>query len=112
MAGSYSRDKGLRAERALVNWLRANGYPAARRLLAGDGRQPGDIDGLGVCVEVKAGSTLRLNPWLAQLAVEQQGRPGFLVWREPGCPDPGLWPVFFYSEQGNLCRTTVRALWT
>jgi hypothetical protein len=111
MAGSLSRDIGLRAERGMVNWLRANGYPQARRLLAGDGRQQGDIDGLGCCIEVKAGKTLRLRPWLAQLDAERAGLVGFLVWKPPGVANPADWWVFFTAPNGDVIRTTVFNLW-
>lgn len=110
MAGSYSRNKGLKAERDLITWLRANGYPQARRYLAGDGKQPGDIEGLGCCVEVKAGARLRLRQWLRQLDEERDGQPGFLVWREPAHPDPATWPVFWVDSKGGLRRTSVKAL--
>ena len=40
-----SRRKGQRGEREVVELLRAAGFPHARRTLAGDGRQPGDVSG-------------------------------------------------------------------
>lgn len=110
MAGNYSRNKGARAERDLVTWLRFHGYPKARRLLAGDGRQCGDIDGLGCCIEVKAGQRLQLKPWLAQLEAERDGLPGFLVWRVPGRPNPADWEVFWIDDHGGLRRTSVKVL--
>ena len=59
MNGRANRARGARAEVAVVNWLRDHGYPDARRYLAGDGRQPGDIDAIpGVSIEVKDGSNL------------------------------------------------------
>lgn len=52
--GARSRYQGAEGERAVVAYLRANGYPDARRYLAGDGRQPGDIDFHPlICLEVK-----------------------------------------------------------
>ena len=49
--GRKSRDKGFRFERNVVNWLRFNGFPHARRLLVGQtvgtaepGQDCGDID--------------------------------------------------------------------
>lgn len=110
MAGNYSRNKGQKAERDLATWLRANGYPNARRLLAGDGRQCGDIDGLNCCIEVKAGRTLKLRPWMNQLAQEQGALDGYLVWREPGKPDPASWSVWFSDSKGALRRSTVQGV--
>ena len=71
--GKMSRDKGARAERAVVAHLRQNGYPDARRYLAGDGRQPGDIDAVpGVSIEVKNASTYTISAWLRQ-AIDEAG---------------------------------------
>lgn len=67
------RDKGARGERAVVAYLRQNGYPDARRYLAGDGRQPGDIDAIpGVSLEVKNQAAYAISAWVAQ-AVEEAG---------------------------------------
>ena len=60
MSGRRSRDKGARAERAIVNALLANGIAAARVPLSGaaGGRFAGDIIlpllGRDLCIEVKA----------------------------------------------------------
>lgn len=52
--GRSNRRKGAEAERAVVAYLRANGFPDARRYLAGDSRQPGDIDWHPlICLETK-----------------------------------------------------------
>jgi hypothetical protein len=73
MSGAMSRNKGARAERAVVAYLRANGHEDARRYLAGDGRQPGDVDALpDVALEVKDAATYRIGEWLAQ-AVDEAG---------------------------------------
>jgi hypothetical protein len=70
---AMSRDKGARGERAVVQHLRNNGWPDARRYLAGDGRQPGDIDAIpGVSIEVKNAGTYTISQWVAQ-AVEEAG---------------------------------------
>lgn len=47
VVSAAERRRGADAERAVVNYLRAAGWPDTRRYLAGDGRQPGDIDGAG-----------------------------------------------------------------
>lgn len=50
-----SRRKGQRGEREVVDLLRGAGFAHARRTLAGDGRQPGDVSGgpWGWLIEVK-----------------------------------------------------------
>lgn len=65
------RDKGARAERAVVAHLRKNGWPDARRYLAGDGLQPGDIDAIpGVALEVKDQARYDFPGWLRQAVTE------------------------------------------
>lgn len=77
------RDKGARGERAVVAYLRQNGYPDARRYLAGDGRQPGDIDAVpGVSIEVKNCATYTISAWVAQ-AVEEAGPRTPVVFMHP-----------------------------
>ena len=88
------RRKGADAERALVSWLRVNGFPDARRYLAGDGRQPGDIDGLpGVCIDVKNRATLDLPGWLRQCDAEARHALPFVVVKLRGVVDPGQWAL-------------------
>lgn len=96
------RRKGAQAERDLVSWLRGHGWPHARRYLAGDGRQPGDIDGVpGACLEVKNAERVQLTAWLAQVDLEAyQAQPyaplapvPFVVVRLPRVVDPGQWAV-------------------
>lgn len=67
MSGAMSRRKGAVAERAVVSWLRDNGYPNARRILAGDGRQDGDVAGVPlVCLEVKNCKRPAWPAWMRQ----------------------------------------------
>lgn len=85
--GMAPRRKGADAERTLVNYLRLHGYPDARRRLAGDGRQGGDIDaGPHDPLEVKAAERPALHAWL-----EQVGPGGLVVARLRGVTDPGEW---------------------
>lgn len=87
------RDKGARYEREAVNWLRTRHHPDARRYLAGDGRQPGDIDAIpAVTIDVKAHRVLCIPEWLRQ--VENEAGPNRLplLWiHRPGLADPGDW---------------------
>ena len=98
------RDRGRRAEVAVVNYLRATGYPDARRYLAGDGRQPGDIDGFHplICLEVKDVARSAWPSWCRQaVAAAREGMVPVVVRRTRGVPDVGQWE----------CRVKVRDLW-
>lgn len=89
-----NRNRGARAEVAVVNYLRANGYPDARRYLAGDGRQPGDIDGWHplICCEVKDVARSAWPSWCRQAVAEaRDGMVPVVVRRTRGVPDVGLW---------------------
>lgn len=90
---AMQRTKGAVAERDFVAFLRANGYPDARRYLSGDGRQPGDVDGVpGVCIDVKNHQRLAIPEWLAQVEAEAPaGSIPVLAVRRPGLVDPGQW---------------------
>lgn len=95
MSGAANRRRGAVAERMVVNWLRDNGWPDARRYLSGDGRQPGDIDGIpGVVIEVKDVAKSAFPSWRLQ-AVEEAGpsRVPIVVRRTRGVRDVGLWPA-------------------
>ena len=94
MSGAASRRRGADAERSVVTWLRENGWPDARRYLAGDGRQPGDIDVWpGVCVEVKDRLESCWPTWCRQALVEARGRVPVVVRRTRGVRDVGVWPA-------------------
>ena len=90
--GRANRRRGATAEVRVVNWLRANGWPDARRYLAGDGRQPGDIDGVpGVVIEVKDTKASAWPTWRAQVLAEAGGRVPVVVRRTRGVTDVGMW---------------------
>ena len=92
MTGAANRRRGADAERAVVNYLRANGYPDARRTLAGDGLQPGDIDfAPGIHLEVKDVASSAWPSWRAQAVAECRGRIPIVVRRTRGVPDVGRW---------------------
>lgn len=92
MTGAASRRRGADAERAVVAWLRSNGWPDARRYLAGDGRQPGDIDCWpGVAIEVKDRKASSWPAWRAQALIEASGRIPVVVRRTRGEPNVGRW---------------------
>lgn len=90
--GAMPRTKGAVAERAVAAWLRDNGWPDARRYLAGDGKQPGDIDAIpGVTLEVKAQRAHDIAGWLRQTETEAHGRFPLLVVKPPRITDVGDW---------------------
>ena len=67
----YSKTKGREAENAVVEWLKANGFPAAeRRRLAGQ-YDKGDIAGVhNLTVEVKAEKSITLSAYMTELRNE------------------------------------------
>ena len=93
MTGAASRNRGANAERAVAAYMRANGWPNARRCLAGDGHQHTDIDGIpGVSIEVKDRTSSSWPAWRLQAIT--QAHPGDLVVvirRVRGLPDVGSW---------------------
>lgn len=105
MSGSSNRIRGAAAERDVCNYLRRNGWPEARRYLAGDGMQPGDIDAMpGVVIEVKDRKVPAWPLWVRQ-AVAQSGnhRKAMVVRRARGVRDVGQWPtVMPYADWLSL----------
>jgi hypothetical protein len=92
MSGARSRNKGANAERSVTNYLRKRGHQV-RRFLAGDGEQPGDIDGIdGLCIEVKNAGIYDFPAWLRQ--VKEEARDGDLpivVSKPKGITDVDEW---------------------
>lgn len=94
--GRRNRNRGAEAERTVVRFVAANGYPNARRYGAGDGRQPGDVDfDLRLCLEVKDHASSSWPTWLRQAAAEAApgDRVPVVVRRVRGLPDAGKWPA-------------------
>jgi hypothetical protein len=89
--GRANRRRGADAERAVVRWLRDNGYEGARRYLAGDGHQPGDIDGVPWCIEVKDTASSAWPTWRAQALAQAGDKVPIVVRRTRGVRDVGLW---------------------
>jgi hypothetical protein len=72
VAGAGARRKGATFERAVVDYLRAHGFPYAERAYGG-GRPDdrGDIDGVpGWVIEVKNQKTIELARWVDEATRE------------------------------------------
>lgn len=91
--GRNARRRGASAENEVAKYLRTEGYPDARRYLAGDGRQPGDIDWHPlVLVEVKDVAGSAWPTWCRQAIEEaREGIAAVVVRRTRGVPDVALW---------------------
>lgn len=90
-----SKRKGSLAERAVVDFLRANGFPHAERRLAGDVKDRGDIAGApGVVFEVKNCAEMRLAAWVDEALAEQANDGadyGVVLHKRRGRPAAGDW---------------------
>lgn len=93
MTGRASRDKGNRAERAAISWLRAKGFDDARR--SGAGFPGADVLGIDrVSVEIKNQARLDLAGWTDQLAADMTitGNPiGFVLVKRRQRANPDEW---------------------
>ena len=86
------RNRGARCEVQVVNYLRSVGFPDARRYLAGDGKQPGDIDAIpGVSIEVKDVAKSAWPSWRLQAVTAAGGRIPIVLRRTRGVRDVGQW---------------------
>ncbi len=104
MTGRASRTKGAVNERAVVNWLREHGHEDARRYLAGDGRQPGDIDAIpGLSLEVRARAECKPGSWLAGAEQAAGPRLAVVLYHPPGVGDVGRW-IWMERFAGALQR--------
>ena len=93
MTGKASRDRGARAERAVVTYLIDHGFTDARRHQGADGRAPGDIMGVpDICIEVKHRRSSSFPSWREQLLAEcPPGDIAVLVRKVDGTTDVGQW---------------------
>jgi hypothetical protein len=80
-----TKAKGSAWERAIVEHLKAAGWPYAERRLAGATKDRGDIAGVvGVVIEAKNTATARLAEWIAETEDERQNDGAWLgvVWHK------------------------------
>lgn len=98
--GATNRRRGITAERDLVRWLRANGFPHAERsVVTGyrtatrERRDGGDITGTpGIVWSLKDCAAERIPQWWDELEAMQGGPVvKLLVVKRRGHADPGLW---------------------
>jgi Holliday junction resolvase len=70
-----SKQKGTKAETAVVRYLEFHGYRAKRNALHGnadEGDIMADIGGLDVCIEVKNRKRIELAKWMGELSREKE----------------------------------------
>lgn len=89
------KDRGTRAETAVVDWLHTLGYDSARRLPPAGRHDVGDISipELGCHLEIKDCQQLTPSQWLAETAAESRhaDRPVYLIAKRRGRGNPGDW---------------------
>lgn len=107
--GAYSRNKGVRAERDVVAYLRAHGFGGVERAVrtgyqtaSRTSADPGDLTGIpGVVVSIKDAKTEYLDAWLRELD-EMDGPPGavrVLIHKRPYKGDVGRWWCWLRLDQ-------------
>ena len=87
-----SRAKGTKAETAVVNYLKANGWPFAERHAQHGSKDVGDVNIPGVVIEVKSASRIDLSGWIGELEDEMDNADtsdGVVVVKRRGTTDPG-----------------------
>lgn len=80
-----NKAKGSSWERAIVEHLRAAGWPFAERRLAGAAKDRGDIAGVvGVVIEAKNTATRKLAEWVDETEIERRNDGAWLgvVWHK------------------------------
>ena len=90
------KQKGDRAERAVVEWFRRLGFAKAHRIRAGSPDDIGDIElGIpGVVIEVKDRGKIDLPAWIRKLLVQKANKDaalGVIVVKKRGSADPFEW---------------------
>lgn len=116
--GRMSRNKGAKAERDLVTYLRTVGFGGAERAVRTGYRtttrtaaDPGDITGTpGIVWSVKDCAVEQLTKWLDELdAMEGQCVVRLLVHKRSGKADPGRW--WCWLRLRTLLDVTSQSLW-
>ncbi|WP_225811274.1 hypothetical protein [Streptomyces spinosus] len=82
---SRNKAKGSAWERAIVEHLKAAGWPFAERRLAGSAKDRGDIAGVvGIVIEAKNEARLKLAEWITETEEERNNDGAWLgvVWHK------------------------------
>lgn len=94
---SASKDKGTRAESALVTYLRVQGFTQVERRATSGAKDRGDIAGIpSVVIEAKDQASMKLAEWLKEAHVERDndGAEIGVVWhKKRGKGSPKDWYV-------------------
>ena len=89
-----SKQKGTKAETAVVEYLKPTWKAVERRALTGS-QDKGDISGVpNVCLEVKNHKTIKLSEWVDQLETEiknSKSTTGAVIHKRAGKVDVGKW---------------------
>jgi hypothetical protein len=92
---SKQKQKGTRAENAVVEFLRRHGFPYAERRALGGIHDKGDITGCGpLVIEVKDHKTITLSQFMAELkqeVVNAKADTGVAIIKKRGTLDVGEW---------------------
>ncbi|MCK0516978.1 hypothetical protein [Williamsia sp. DF01-3] len=104
-----NKTKGDRAERAVRDYLRSNGFPRTERTRAGYTRDAGDLHPCqGLTVQVKDRAAYAWPEWFRQLReqrAEAKADHAVLVLKRRGLGDPGEWlAVMPLSEMTRLLK--------
>lgn len=102
------KQKGDRAERAVRDYLTAQGFRGAFKTRAGYSDDRGDVivplrghQGGGMAVQVKDVATPAWKAWMAGLADQVRNgghRHGVIWWKRRGSSDPGTWTVMMTGQ--------------
>jgi hypothetical protein len=121
--GAANRDKGARAERAVVSYLRENGFPGAERAVRTGYKNglrtaidPGDITGTPGLVWQVTDRADADEPAVVERRLRDTERQrlhanahyGFLVVKRRGFADPGRWWVWLPADAFTDLLTSYR----
>lgn len=100
---SRERDKGTRAENAVVDYLRGRGFRSVERRAQRGTKDAGDLTGLpGYVVEIKDHARLELAAWVDEAEAERRndGAHIAVVWhKRRGKGSAGDWYVTMRGSQ-------------
>jgi Holliday junction resolvase len=92
---SPEKQKGDRAERAVVEWFHSLGWTKAHRIRAGSPDDIGDIElHPDVVIEVKDRGKIDLPAWIRKLGLQKANKDaaiGVIVVKKRGSADPFEW---------------------